>query len=82
MDAVSIAKSFLSYGDIVAENNGLVAENNRLVAENAKLVAEKSELVQEKHRLYAENITLRGDADEADIALVAAKNKAGKDVEK
>ena len=82
MDALNIAKSFLPYGDLVAENNGLDAENNRLVAENAKLVAEKRELVQEKRRLYTENITLRGDTDEAKIALVAVKNKAGEDAEK
>ncbi|KAL3770471.1 hypothetical protein ACHAW5_006650 [Stephanodiscus triporus] len=82
MDALNIAKSFLPYGDLVAENNGLDAENDRLVGENAKLVAEKSELVQEKHRLYTENITLRGGADEAKIALVAVKNKAGEDEEK
>jgi hypothetical protein len=82
MDAVSIAQSFLPYGELVAENEGLVSENNRLIEENAKLAVEKSEVVQEKHRLYTENITLRGDAEEAKIALVAVKSKAGEDTDK
>ena len=58
MDAVSIAQSFLPYGELVAENEGLVSENNRLIEENAKLAVEKSEVVQEKHRLYTESLSL------------------------
>jgi hypothetical protein len=86
---ISIVNSFLPYGELVAENNRLIADNAKLVADNAKLVEDNARLVEEKrslneekYRLHIENGTLRGDAEEAKIALVAVKNRAEEDESK
>ena len=78
----SIANSFLPYGELVAENNRLFADNARLVEEKRLLTEEKRLLNEEKHRLHIENCTFRGKVEEAKIALVEVKNRAGADEEK
>jgi hypothetical protein len=54
----------------------LLTEEKRLLTEEKRLLNE------EKHRLHIENCTFRGKVEEAKIALVEVKNRAGEDEEK